>query len=68
MIPNDVVIEFFAGLLFSLLLIWALWQGLPEFALWIAHSTDDREDIQFFPDEVRGEPGPGKSAGISRRD
>jgi hypothetical protein len=68
MIPNDVVIEFFAELFFALVLGWALWQGLPEFALWIAHSTDDREDIQFFPDEMRGEPEPGKSANIPRRD
>jgi hypothetical protein len=59
MIPNHPIAEFFAWLLFSLVLIWALRQGLPEFALWLQHSSDGREDIQLFPDEVRGEPGPG---------
>jgi hypothetical protein len=68
MIPNDPVVEFFAGLFFALVLIWALWEGLPEFTLWLEHSSDDRDDIHFFPDEVRGEAGPGRSANISRRD
>jgi hypothetical protein len=46
-------------LLFSLVLIWALWDGFPEFAHWLKHNYGGSDDIQFFPDEVRGEPGPG---------
>jgi hypothetical protein len=58
MIPNHPVGEVFAWVLFSLVLVWALWQGLPEFAQWLGSNSDGREDMQFFPDEVRGEPGP----------
>jgi hypothetical protein len=57
MIPNHPVAEFFAWLLFSFVLGWALWQGLPEFAQWLEHSSDGGKDLDFFPDEVRGEPG-----------
>jgi hypothetical protein len=50
--------DFLTWLLFSLVVAWALWEGLPEFAQWLGRNSDGREDIQFFPDEVRGEPGP----------
>ena len=63
MLMHDPVGEVLAWLLFSLVLIWALWQGVPEFSHWLVHSADGQEDIYFFPDEVRGEPGPGTSAG-----
>jgi hypothetical protein len=59
MLTNDPAVDFFAWLLFSLVLIWALWQGVPEFTDWLAHDADAREDIRFFPDEACGEPGPG---------
>ena len=65
MLMHDPVGEVLAWLLFSLVLIWALWQGVPEFSHWLVHSADGQEDIYFFPDEVRGEPGPGTSAGSS---
>ena len=67
MIPNDPVGEFVLALLFSVVLIWVALQGLPELAQWLKHSSDDRDDIGFFPDEVRDEPGPGVSASTSRR-
>ena len=62
MLMNDPVGEVLAWLLFSLVLIWALRQGVPEFSHWLAHNADGHEDIYFFPDEVRGEPGPGSVA------
>jgi len=49
-------------LLFSFVLVWALWQGLPELVAWLARTCDGCEDIQHFPDELRGEPGPGTFA------
>jgi hypothetical protein len=52
---------FVTWLLFSLVLIWALWDGLPEFARWLEHNFDGQDDLQFFPDELPGEPGPGVS-------
>ena len=62
MLMNDPVGEVLAWLHFSLVLIWALRQGVPEFSHWLAHNADGHEDIYFFPDEVRGEPGPGSVA------
>jgi hypothetical protein len=59
MLTNNPAIDVPAWLLFSLVLIWALWQGVPEFLHWLAYSADGREDLGFFPDETRGEPGPG---------
>jgi hypothetical protein len=61
MILNDPVVEFFAWLLFSLVLIWALWRGLPKSPQGLEHTSDGSEDVQFFPDEVSGEPGRGMS-------
>jgi hypothetical protein len=59
MIPNNPEAEIVAWLLFSLVLIWALWQGLWELERWVKNNPFGREDIHDFPDELRGEPGPG---------
>jgi hypothetical protein len=58
MFPSDPAVDVLAWLLFSLVLIWAIWQGVPEFTNWLAHDAEPHDDIHFFPDEVRGEPGP----------
>jgi hypothetical protein len=63
MIPHNPVAEFLAWLLFALLLIWALWQGLPDFAQRLKHNSAGSEDIHFFPDEVGSKPGSGTLAG-----
>jgi hypothetical protein len=62
MISNSPAVDFCAWLLFWLVLICALWQGAPELARWLARDSDLREDSHFFPDEERGDPGPGMSA------
>jgi hypothetical protein len=63
MIPNHPVAELVAWLLFALVLCWALWQSFPEFVQWLGHSSDGGKDLDFFPDELRGEPGRGMLAG-----
>jgi hypothetical protein len=63
MIPLNPIGEFLAWLLFWLLLISALWQGLPGFPQRLKHNSTGREDIHFFPDEVGSEPGSGTFAG-----
>jgi hypothetical protein len=62
MLTNSPAVLICAWLLFWLVLAWALWQGAPELARWLARDSDPREDIHFFQDELRGEPGPGMSA------
>src|SRR5262249_3750965 len=55
----------FAWLLFSLVLVWALWQGFWEIVQWLKDDSDRRKGILFFPDEVQGDIGPGTFA-VSR--
>jgi hypothetical protein len=62
MFPNNPEGEFFAWLLFSLVLVWALWGGVGEFRHWLENNFDGRDDIHFFPDELRGEPRQGTPA------
>jgi hypothetical protein len=52
MVANDPVVDFFCWLLFVFVFVWALWNGLMDFA---DHHSDGREDLQFFPDELAGE-------------
>jgi hypothetical protein len=59
MVGNDPVVDFFAWLLFALVVVWALWRGLWNYA---EHHSDGREDLRLFPDELAGEPGPGMMA------
>jgi hypothetical protein len=66
MIANNPALDFCAWLLFWAVLIWALWQGAPELARWLASDSDSQEDMHFFPSEERGEPGPGMSAAHRR--
>jgi hypothetical protein len=66
MLTNHPDVELFAWMLFSLVFVWALWEGVPEFVHWLAHSADGREDINFFPDETRAEPGPGIAARVKK--
>jgi hypothetical protein len=61
MFPNNPEGEFFAWLLFSLVLVWALWEGAGEFRQGMENNSDGRDDIHYYPDEVGGEPGPGTS-------
>jgi hypothetical protein len=61
-IPNSPALDFCAWLFFWLVLAWALWQGVPEFLRWLQRDSDARDDIDFFSDELRGEPGPGTQA------
>jgi hypothetical protein len=67
MITNSPALDFCAWLLFWSVLVWAVWQGAPELARWLARDSDSREDIHFFPDEERGEPGPEMSAAAQRK-
>jgi hypothetical protein len=66
MITGDPVGDFFLWLLFSLVLVWALWQGLWDFAEWLEQHSDNRLDLQSFPDEVWSDLAPGMFA-TSRR-
>jgi hypothetical protein len=57
MFPNNPEVGFFAWLFFSLVLVWALWEGVGELRQWAENKSDGRDDIDFFPDEVGGSPG-----------
>jgi hypothetical protein len=59
MVTNDPEVHTFAWLLFSVVLVWALWRVLVDLGQRHEHNSGGSEAIQFFPDEVRGEAGPG---------
>jgi hypothetical protein len=61
-ITGNPVGDFILWLLFSLVLLWALWQGFWDYAEWLGLHPGGRADIQFFPDEVGGEIEPGMFA------
>jgi hypothetical protein len=55
MITSDPLAGFFLWLLFSLVLVWALWQGLWDLAEWLEQHSDKRLDLHSFPEEVGSE-------------
>jgi hypothetical protein len=48
-----------AWLIFSLVRVWAPWNGLSEFVQSLQQQSEGREELRCFPDEPAGEPGPG---------
>jgi hypothetical protein len=65
MLLGNPLADFLALLLFAIVLVWALWQGLPDIAQGLGWNP--REDVQFFPDEIGDDLGSGTNAESRRK-